>query len=126
MALRDLTARQVEEILENYVFSGEYTISWGERKGETQYWERSGDWDHIKEESEGDGFYLPELGRVSLVTDFGGEGQGDGYWFVVKIVDGDVERLFRKDGYWQSYEGGEYDGDLREVKAVVKPVTFYE
>jgi len=57
-----------------------------------------------------------------LVTRFGGEGQGDETWFVLKIGD----QLFRMDGYYESDYGTDWDGDLYEVKSVVKEVTFYE
>lgn len=68
-----------------------------------------------------------ELGVISLEKNFGGEGQGDDYWVVVKITseDGTV-RYFRQDGWYQSYSGGELDGDTYEVKPTPKTVVFYE
>ena len=67
------------------------------------------------------------LGVISYVADYGGEGQGDDYWVVVKIVAEDgSERFFRKDGWYQSYSGGELDGDTVEVKPTPKTVVFYE
>lgn len=59
---------------------------------------------------------------VEFVANFGGEGQGDDLWIVFKVGD----QLFRKDGYYASYGESDYDGDLREVRAVVKAVTVYE
>jgi hypothetical protein len=56
------------------------------------------------------------------VTRFGGEGQGDEAWFVIQIGD----QMFRMDGYYASDYGTDWDGDLYEVKPVVKEVTFYE
>lgn len=68
-----------------------------------------------------------ELGVISYVDDHGGEGQGDQYWVVVKITGHDgTERFFRKDGWYQSYSGGELDGDTYEVKPTERVVTFYE
>lgn len=60
---------------------------------------------------------------IEVVADHGGgEGSGEERWIVIK-VDG---RLFRKDGYYMSYEGSTFDSELREVSPVVKEVTFYE
>lgn len=68
-----------------------------------------------------------ELGVISYVADYGGEGQGDEYWVVVKIVGHDgTERFFRKDGWYQSYSGGELDGNAHEVKPQQKVVTVFE
>lgn len=68
-----------------------------------------------------------ELGVISYVADHGGEGQGDEYWVVVKIAGHDgSERFFRKGGWYQSYSGGELDGDTYEVKPTERTVTFYE
>lgn len=68
-----------------------------------------------------------ELGVISLESEYGGEGQGDEYWVVVKITghDGSV-RFFKKPGWYQSYSGGELDGDTYEVRPREKMVTVYE
>jgi hypothetical protein len=67
------------------------------------------------------------FGKIEVVKQFGGEGQGDSQYIVVKVTapDGE-EQFFRKDGYYSSYDGGEWDGDFREVKAVERTVVFYE
>ncbi len=73
-----------------------------------------------------------EYGDIELTIDgqtvtakneeqYGGEGQGDEYWIVFRVAD----QLFEKDGYWQSWEGGEYDGDLYEVEPYEVTVTKY-
>lgn len=60
---------------------------------------------------------------IKVVADHGGgEGSGEERWIVIEVGG----RLFRKDGYYASYEGSTFDSDLREVRAVEKPVTFYE
>ncbi|HEU4967294.1 MAG TPA: hypothetical protein VFT53_07565 [Candidatus Saccharimonadales bacterium] len=74
---------------------------------------------------------VPGLGNVSLAESFGGEGQGDQYYLVFKVefdTSGIVmdTRYYRVDGYWASYDGGEYDGPFYEVQPVEKMVTFYE
>lgn len=77
----------------------------------------------IKYGSEGK---IPGLGYVKLVDEYGGEGQGEEYWVVFSVSDGEVTRLFRMDGYYASYCGSEFDGELKEVQARQKTVTVYE
>lgn len=71
--------------------------------------------------------YVPWLFRwngkelpVTVVEDNGG---GEAVHMVYKVCD----RLFRLDGSYYSYDGTTWDDDsFREVKPVVKQVTFYE
>ncbi|WKW85825.1 hypothetical protein SEA_PHINKBODEN_20 [Gordonia Phage PhinkBoden] len=73
------------------------------------------------------GVALADIGHATLVADHGGEGQGDEYWFVFSITDdAGNERFFRRNGWWQSYEGGGYDGPTEEVKPVQKTITVFE
>jgi hypothetical protein len=59
---------------------------------------------------------------VTKVADYGGEGQGDEIWVVVQVGD----QLFRKDGYYASHYGSDWDGDFDEVFAHEKTITVYE
>lgn len=52
----------------------------------------------------------------------GGEGQGENVWLVFE-VDG---RLFKTTGFYMSYDGTTWDGDVTEVKPVQKVVTVFE
>lgn len=61
-----------------------------------------------------------------VVSAFGGEGEGDQYWMVVSVSDGETTRYFRKDGWYASYDGGYLDGDVYEVAPKEKVVVFYE
>lgn len=106
--LVDLTVQEIEERLEEFFESGG-------SQPESYY--------EIKYGSEGK---IPGLGDVKLVDKYGGEGQGDDYWVVFSVSDGDVTRLFRKSGWYASYAGGEFDSDLEEVRAQQKVVTVYE
>lgn len=77
--------------------------------------------------SELDEELVPDFGTVSVVTQEGGEGQGDQYFVVWKLTDenGD-EYYFRADGYYSSYEGVEWDGaELRQVQPRQKTITVY-
>lgn len=50
------------------------------------------------------------------------EGGGEEVWVVVKVGD----QLFRKDGYYASHYGTDWDGNFYTVTAQVREVTFYE
>lgn len=56
------------------------------------------------------------------VSSFGGEGQGDDLWIVIKIGD----QFFKKSGYYNSWDGGAYDGELFEVEPVQVTRTEYQ
>lgn len=61
-----------------------------------------------------------------VVSSYGGEGEGDQYWMVVSVSDGETTRYFRKDGWYASYDGGYLDGETYEVAPKEKLVTYYE
>ncbi len=63
---------------------------------------------------------------TALVEEYGGSGQGDDFWVVFSVTTPSGTQLFRVDGWYQSYAGGELDGDPYEVEPVEKIVTFYE
>lgn len=57
----------------------------------------------------------------------GGEEEGTVMWLVLKFTDNNGnEQFFKKDGWYQSFHGGEWEGDFREVKATTREVVFYE
>jgi hypothetical protein len=53
-------------------------------------------------------------------------GEGDRYYLVVSVSDGNTIRYFRKDGYYASYDGGYLDGEVQEVSPVERVVVYYE
>jgi hypothetical protein len=59
---------------------------------------------------------------VTKVDDFGGEGQGDDIWVVIRVGT----QLFEKSGYYASHYGSDWEGPFTEVQAVQKTVTVYE
>ena len=72
------------------------------------------------------GAILPGIGRAVVVESFGGEGQGDELWFVFKVYGEDgTTRLFRRNGWYQSFHGGEYDGPTDEVYEAEKTIKVY-
>jgi hypothetical protein len=81
---------------------------------------------HLHEllEETGDEGILTPFGMLYFVDSYGGEGEGDQYWYVFKVA-GPVNRFFKVDGYYQSYSGGEYD-NLYEVFPKQVQVTQWE
>ncbi|OHU63987.1 hypothetical protein [Mycobacteroides chelonae] len=77
-------------------------------------------------ESEVELHYFNGFGHIEVVDSFGGESQGDQYWFVFKITDdnGGV-RYFRRDGWYASFDGGYYDGPTNEVVEQEKTITVW-
>ena len=71
---------------------------------------------------------VPDFGIVTVVEDFGGEGQGDQRYIVFRLTDenGD-EYFFKADGYYASYDGSSWDGtELYQVTPREKTITVYE
>lgn len=92
-----------------------------------EYFDRDdAEFDSFYEIKYGSGGHVPGLGEVKYVDDYGGEGQGDDYWVVFSVTGHDVTRHFRMEGWYQSYAGGEFDGDLKEVTPKEKVVTVWE
>jgi len=63
---------------------------------------------------------------AKVVATYGGEGQGDQYWVVISISDGETTRYFRRDGWYASYDGGYLDGPTSEVAPKEKVITVFE
>lgn len=56
------------------------------------------------------------------VTQVGGQGEGENIWCVFQLGD----QLFRKEGYYASHYGSDWDGDLYECEVVERTVKFYD
>lgn len=116
----DFTADELDRLVEEA--DSIYTNGWRDFKYE--------------EYDDSRGIYFPEIaGWVSTLATYGGEGQGDDYWVVVKVTPGTVlgpdaelgaPRYFKKPGYYASYSGGYLDGNLIEVRPREKMITVYE
>lgn len=69
------------------------------------------------------------VGLVETVDDHGGgEGNGDETWVVVQVTDvetGDVT-YYRKNGYYSSFDGTDWDGSFTEVTPSERTITVYE
>lgn len=63
---------------------------------------------------------------AAVASQYGGEGEGDQYWLVVSLSDGETTRYFRKDGYYSSYGESDLDGSTYEVQPKEKVVVVYE
>jgi hypothetical protein len=60
-------------------------------------------------------------GTLEKVKSWGGEGDGAEIYLVVKVGD----RLFRKAGYYSSWDSSSMDSPLVEVEEYVEPTTYY-
>jgi hypothetical protein len=61
-------------------------------------------------------------GTVTLVENHGGgEGDGEERWIVIKVGD----QFFEYSGYYSSWDGTEWDNELREVEPYTVEVTKY-
>lgn len=70
---------------------------------------------------------IAELGTVTVVDTVGGsEGDGESQCVVIKVVQGEVTRYFKKSGYYSSYGGSDWDGEIRSVWPSQKTITVYE
>ena len=80
-------------------------------------------WPGDRKPGEPEGMLVPSLGAyVTVVESFGGMDKGTTRWIVYKVGN----RLFRKNGWYASHYGSEFDGDFSEVRAREKMVTVYE
>lgn len=126
MATRHLSKStgELAELLKGHVFKGGY-VPYGSESGEPVEYHQSG-WDAWAE-TEGEWESVNDLGSVRVVENFGGEGLGDDCFLVFEVADGTGARhFFKLPGYYTSYQGGYYDGQLYEVKPVERKVTVYE
>jgi hypothetical protein len=132
MSLKDLTPEQIETVLmEEYTYEYhpyEYNLE------KLRYTENPdvtrtavlGGWQDIQDHFSGTPTEVEGLGTVEVIDSDGGEGQGEVIYFVMKISDGDTVRHFRKDGFYASHYGTDWDGSFSEVSAVQRTVTFWE
>jgi hypothetical protein len=107
----------IEDAITNYTYEETYERTWGLNPGPVTVTRELG-WHELWCESlpEG-GVVIPGVGRVEVEARHGGEGQGDSAWVVVKITEPDgTERYLRKDGYYSSYDGADFDGLVYEVE----------
>lgn len=118
-----MTDEQIEEALETHVFH--YT---GKRWQTGEEYEYTNEGWYAWEEVEGQDIEVPGLGVVTVVENFGGEGEGDRYYLTFQIIpeDGGDARYFRMDGYHVSHDGSYYDGPFTEVKKTTKLMDVYE
>lgn len=102
-----IEARRPEDVLEDYWYGSDAWAEWNEGTDGP-------------EEVEG-------LGLVEVVEHEGGEGEGDHAHIVFRVANeaGDVVRHFKVDGYYSSYGGFDWDGDLYEATPEEKVITVY-
>jgi hypothetical protein len=119
-----LTAKQVEEVIDNFDDDFKATYEATNYKKETYI--------DVLEEADGEFWYTLEtsnwvevegLGRLEFVEGYsGGEGGGSNVYSVFKIGD----QYFKKTGYYASHYGTDWDGSIYEVVPQEKTITVYK
>lgn len=85
----------------------------------SDFWSEGEDSDAIKLDDE----HTAEF----FVGETGGEGSAEHIWQVWKVTDADGNyQYFMKTGYYMSYDGSNWDGDLVEVEPYEKTVTDWK
>lgn len=74
--------------------------------------------------SDWDGVMTSVDWQLKKTDEYGGEGQGDEYWYVFSVSDGKTKRHIKVDGWYASYDGGWYD-EWYEVFPKQKTVTVW-
>lgn len=77
------------------------------------------------------GHEVPGVGRVRVIEAVGGgEGSGEEMYLIFSVVpEGGYAwktRFFRKDGYYASFDGSNWDGAFYEVEPTKHTVTIYQ
>ena len=134
------TIEQLDEAIEDE--STEWEGNWGEFEDLA---ERTFEYREVPEGTEGAAFHryskvwkkrfdldvpgvaIPGIGQAVAVDRFGGEGEGDDYWFVFKVTEPNGnERIFKRNGWYASYDGGYYEGPTEEVVEGEKVIRVWE
>jgi hypothetical protein len=106
-----------EDLAEDYDLDIEDEDNWSNLDDNESAWKQA---KYEGSEYTADGF------TAKREAEFGGEGEGEQYWVVVSLSDGNTTRYFRKDGWYASYDGGYLDGETYEVTPREKTITVYE
>lgn len=133
--LEEMGVQEVAEFLENFdFFTPAHTTTYGkggpyERTYDYPDSHESG-WFAVEEYAESDEGFETPIGRLEMVEQHGGEGQGDQYWIVIRLTQGKISRTFKKEGWYASHHGHEFDGfnsdTFSEVSQVQKTITVWE
>lgn len=115
-----VTVKQFENVVEAGI-PYEYT-PWKATEPVDDILEGSDFWGYEGQEHEP--FEVPDFGTLAYVDgETGGEGSAEYIWQVWSVTDADGVQYFKKDGYYMSYDGSNWDGALYEVEPFEKTVT---
>ena len=113
-----ITAEQFKAALEEGA-TYEYT-HWKTKEVSTETFDEHEFWHEAYEYSTVE---LPNLGTATYVDgEHGGEGSAEHIWQVWQVGN----QYFMKTGYYMSYDGSNWDGDLVEVEPFEKTVTDWK
>lgn len=117
---------EIETRITEHTYPHTYSwFSYRDNREVTSTYERECTWGELWHAEPHD-FTVPGVGHVSVVESFGGEGKGDEAWVVILVVDeAGRTHWYRKDGWYASYSGVDFDGEFREVRPTTKTVVVY-
>jgi hypothetical protein len=121
--LAEMSVGEVEAFLESYEF---YSPPWTGYTGKQYPESWDSGWYSVEDHASPQEGHVTPIGVLTLVDSYGGEGQGDDYWMVLKLTQGDVVRTFKMNGYHVSHDGSYYDGPFVEVTPKLKTITVWE
>jgi hypothetical protein len=136
MAYTKYTTREIENAVENepdhICTSDGYVHNEGEPETcpgciyEEQVDNEEIGWHPIGYAGPGEVFSLVVAGTAEKLTvidgESGGEGSGESIWVVFRVGS----QYFRKSGYYASYDGSNWDGDVQEVTRRQLTVSTWE
>lgn len=120
-----ITAEKLDELIE----SGKLTYKYEHWSSKEVGIAPIDGWDCIRDVIGDAVVELPGGGKLTLEDSFGGEGEGNQYWVVVKVQTGDPMwpvQYFKRLGWYASYDGGFLDGPTVEVTPKQKLVTVWK
>jgi len=121
-----LVDEAVSELIENHRFSGttDARIDYMGRQVPPVDWEAFG-WDAWEDHGQDEPILVEGLGLVNVIETFGGEGQGDDYYMIFRVITEEGATHYKLDGRYASYYGGEYYGPLEKVTAHEEVITVW-
>lgn len=121
MSDQKLTAREVSEVFDAEEAWYFYTPWRSEEKRQAQ-----ASWYHVSDIDTDTEIFTEHLGSFYVHATGGSTDYDSSGGMYVVLRSERTGQLFRKEGWYQSHSGSEWDGDVYEVQAREKTVTVYE
>jgi hypothetical protein len=119
---KNLSASEIQNLIEAGWSTYDPESEWSSPKDRVEDSEVWDEWDDYQTQQ------IEGLGAVTVLDSVGGsEGGGEYAHKIVRVSNSQGDhRFFQKPGWYQSYDGAHWDGDLFEVAPVQRTVTVWE